>query len=89
MQSAAPGEKQTHAPEHAGDHPAGSSLAEKDLEVLVDIKLHMNQERALAAKKAAIILGHSRRSAASRLSASTHHWWGHTWSTVSSQKTDT
>ncbi|KAJ7398483.1 hypothetical protein BTVI_124521 [Pitangus sulphuratus] len=43
-----------------------SSLAEKDLGVLMDKKLNMIQKRALAAKKAKGNLGCIRRSAASR-----------------------
>jgi len=44
-----------------------SSLAEKDLGVLVDTRLNMSQKHVLAAKKANGILGYIRQSMASRL----------------------
>lgn len=53
-----------------------NSLAEKDLGVLVDSKLNVNQQDTLAAKKADDILGCHRQSIASGLREVIQHWWG-------------
>lgn len=44
-----------------------SSLTEKNLGVLMDTKLNMSQQRALATKKASVVLGWTRQSISSRL----------------------
>lgn len=44
-----------------------SSLAEKDLEILVDYKLNVNQQCTLGAKKVNVVLGFMSKSVASRL----------------------
>lgn len=52
MQSPAPGEKQHQVPVHTGSHQLESNLAEKVLGALVNTKLNMIQQCALADKKA-------------------------------------
>ena len=66
VQGPAPGEEQPHASVQSGADLLGSSSAERDLGVLVDDRLTMSQQRALAAKMANGILGCIRRSVASR-----------------------
>ena len=65
-QGPAPGEEQPHAPVQAGADLLGSSSAERDLDFLVDDRVTMSQQRALAAKKANGILRCIRRSVGSR-----------------------
>ncbi|KAK4819570.1 hypothetical protein QYF61_007081 [Mycteria americana] len=72
-------EEQPHAPGHARVWQLESGLAEKDLGVLVDTRLTVRKQCALAAKKADGILGYIRRSVASRSREGLfQHWWGHT-----------
>lgn len=64
--SPAAGEEQPCAPVRAGVHRLENSFAAKHLCVLVDSKLTISQQRALAARKPDGILGCIRRSIANR-----------------------
>ncbi|KAK4819767.1 hypothetical protein QYF61_011367 [Mycteria americana] len=72
FQSPAPGDSCTRHQDVLGATQLESSLAEKDLGVLVDTKLTVSQQCALAAKKADGILGYIKRSVASSLSERIH-----------------
>jgi len=66
VQDPAPEEEQPHASVQAGADLLESRSVERDLGVLVDNRLTMSQQCALAAKKAGGILGYIKRSVASR-----------------------
>jgi len=66
VQGPAPGEEQPHHQYRLGADLLECSSVERDLDVLVDDRLTMSQQCALAAKKANGILGCIRRSVASR-----------------------
>lgn len=65
MQSPAVGDDQLQAPGHARITQLESSLAEKDLWVLMDTKLNVSQQCVLSAKRVYSILGYIRRSVTS------------------------
>jgi len=66
VQGRAPGEEQPNAPVQVGADLLESRSAERDLSVLVDDRLTMSQQCALAAKKANGILQCIKKSVASR-----------------------